>query len=188
MSLQAQQAFWARFYTDPELRRRAAHSPETVAAEFRIGLQVVTDTLQSTQPGMEVFTQALVRKRYKQCTALLPLTAEAHREKFREAFSNYAEKHPVPDIYRYESDALAFAGHLRPELQPLWQDLLRFECMLASCQAREPRIRIALFCYPVHKMAAQLRRQQILNQTGRRPTLVLSWRSRDGQQMRGFHL
>ena len=106
MSLAAQQKFQARFYTDPDLRKRSLADPMSVAGEFGIDIDEVKLMVDQDGQGMQVFTSALVRKRYKQASALLPGTALALKYEFQGLFEKYARNHPIPDIHRYESDAL----------------------------------------------------------------------------------
>lgn len=186
MSLAAQQKFQARFYTDPELRERSLADPESVAAEFGIDKELVKSMVEQGGHGMKVFTSALIRKRYKQATALLPVTAVALKYEFQRLFEEYAASHPIPDIHRYESDALAFAEDLIPRLEPDLQDFLRYECLLVRWQAHPPRLAWTRFRYPVAFMAIQIPKREppfdhTAEEFSRKNTWVVTWR-RGGEQ------
>lgn len=181
MSLAATQKFQASFYTDHILRDRASADPESVASEFGISIEEVKAMVNQDGQGMQVFTTALVRKRYKQAAALLPVTAVALKYDFQRLFEEYALSHPIPDIYRYESDALAFAIHIHHELEPDIQEFLRYECLRVRWQARPPRLTWSKFRYPVTYMAKEIpNTKPPFDHTpvgfARKSTWVVTWR------------
>ena len=70
MSLAAQQKFQARFYTDPDLRKRSLADPMSVATEFGIDIDEVKAMMENAGPGMQVFTalwSASVTNRLPHC-------------------------------------------------------------------------------------------------------------------------
>lgn len=127
MSLLQFQNALARLYTDAGLRHRFVEDAEATGRELGLSEEETRQLAVLAADQVEFFARALVSKRGRVVSKLLPRTARALGDRFERLFARYASE-PMPGGHR--EDACGFAGWLfnRRELSPDWvADLARLE-------------------------------------------------------------
>jgi hypothetical protein len=129
MSLQKQQDFLARLFTDEGLRQNFLSKPDKIGAENGLS-ETETQDLKSVLPEeIGFFADSLFWKRLREVEKLLPLTKKVLREDFTKYFREFSPTFNPQTVKKHFEDALAFSEFLQNQtIEPLWaKDLAKFE-------------------------------------------------------------
>jgi len=129
MSLQKQQDFLARLFTDEGLRQNFLSEPEKIGAENGLNESETAD-LQAVLPEeIGFFADSLFWKRLREVEKILPLTKKALKEDFTKYFREFSQNFNPQTVKKHFEDALSFSNFLQNQsLEPIWaKDLAKFE-------------------------------------------------------------
>lgn len=141
MSLQKQQDFLARLFTDEGLRQNFLSEPEKIGAENSLSASETAD-LQAVLPEeIGFFADSLFWKRLREVEKLLPLTKKALSEDFTKYFREFSQNFNSQTVKKHFEDALEFSKFLQDQpLEPLWaKDLAKFELsrLIFNCDIKK---------------------------------------------------
>lgn len=129
MSLQKQQDFLARLFTNEGLRQNFLSEPEKIG--FVNGLsETETGDLKAVLPEeLGFFADSLFWKRLREVEKLLPLTKRGLQEDFTKFFREFSRAFNPQTVKKHFEDALEFSKFLQNQpLEILWaKDLAKFE-------------------------------------------------------------
>lgn len=128
MSLQKQQDFLARLFTDQSLRQNFLEDSITIAAENGLSESEITD-LQAVLPQeIAFFAESLFWKRLREVEKMLPLTKEFSSEDFAGLFREFSQNFNPQTIKKHLEDAIGFGNFLQTkEISELSKSLAKFE-------------------------------------------------------------
>jgi hypothetical protein len=122
MSLQEQQNFLARLYTDEGLRREFFSSPATIGAENDLNESEIGELAAIAREEMDYFAGSLVAKRRREAEKFLPLTRIALGKEFPKIVRLFAGTFSPQPVRKHLEDALEFCRFLQTaaEIEPRW--------------------------------------------------------------------
>ncbi|HVE58184.1 MAG TPA: hypothetical protein VNB22_15230 [Pyrinomonadaceae bacterium] len=113
MSLQKQQDFLARLFTDEGLRQNFFIEPEKIGAENGLS-ETETEDLKAVLPEeLGFFADTLFWKRLREVEKLLPLTKKVSGEDFAKLFREFSQDFNPQTVKKHFEDALEFCRFLR---------------------------------------------------------------------------
>lgn len=115
MSLQEQQNFLARLYTDPHIRARFFADPGKVGVDHGLVEAEIANLLAVASDEIAFFSKSLVWKRFREVVKLLPLTRQALGDDFRTQFFDFAPTFNPQSTKKHYEDAVAFSKWVEAE-------------------------------------------------------------------------
>lgn len=112
MSLQEQQNFLARLYTDAELRRAFLSEPNKIGAENDLGEKEIAEIAEIMPEELNFFAESLFWKRLREVEKFLPLTKEILVEDFERYFRAFSQNFNPQTVKKHLEDALEFCRFL----------------------------------------------------------------------------
>ncbi len=128
MSLQKQQDFLARLFTDEGLRQNFLSEPAKIGAENGLS-EVETADLQAVLPEeIGFFADSLFWKRLHEVEKFLPLTKKVLKEYFTKNFREFSRNFNPQTVKKHFEDALEFCKFLRKQnISELAKNAAKFE-------------------------------------------------------------
>lgn len=128
MSLQEQQNFLARLYTDTELRRDFLSAPEKIGIENHLTVIEIKELAAILPEELNFFAETLYWKRLREVEKLLPLTKEFLKEDFANFFRTFSENFNPQSLKKHLEDAIGFCDFLhKAEVSEIIKDIAKFE-------------------------------------------------------------
>lgn len=128
MSLQAQQNFLARLYTDAELRRDFLSQPEKIGAENDLNGKEIAELAEILPEELNFFAESLFWKRLREVEKFLPLTKRFLGEDFSTHFSEFSQNFNPQTVKKHLEDAIGFCLFLqKPEVAEIVRNIAEFE-------------------------------------------------------------
>jgi len=129
MSLQKQQDFLARLFTDEGLRQNFLSEPDTIGAENGLSETEIVDLEAVLPEELGFFADSLFWKRLREVEKILPLSKKVLKEDFTKHFRQFSRAFNPQTIKKHFEDALEFSKFLQNQtLEPRWvNDLAKFE-------------------------------------------------------------
>jgi len=128
MSLQKQQDFLARLFTDEGLRQKFLSEPAKIGAENGLSKSETAD-LQAVLPEeLGFFADSLYWKRLHEVEKFLPLTKKVLREDFTKYFREFSQNFNPRTVKKHFEDALEFCNFIRKQnISELAKNAAKFE-------------------------------------------------------------
>ena len=128
MSLQEQQNFLARLYTDTELRRAFLSEPTNIGVENDLNEKEIAEIAEIIPEELNFFAESLFWKRLREVEKLLPLTKEFLKDDFVELFREFSKDFNPQTIKKHLEDAIEFCRFLqKSDISELTQSIAEFE-------------------------------------------------------------
>jgi hypothetical protein len=162
MALADVQAVLARLFTDPEFRASFLADPVAVGRANGLDPAEAQRLAALSRKEVDGFAETIRRKRADDVRKVLPLTARALDDKFREHLVVVTAGPPRSG--RHRDDARALVDHLgrvarSTRLKPPWaDDLARYELTFGEALHHRAGIMVRRFRYPVAQLAAAILR------------------------------
>jgi len=113
MSLQEQQNFLAKLYTDAELRRAFLSAPEKIGAENDLNEREIAEIAEIMPEELNFFADSLFWKRLREAEKFLPVTRKILGEEFSGKFREFSQTFNPRTVKKHFEDALEFCRFLR---------------------------------------------------------------------------
>lgn len=129
MSLQEQQNFLARLYTDETLRQSFLQEPEKIGRENDLSEKEIAEIASVIPSELNFFADSLFWKRLREAEKFLPLTKKFLKERFTELFREFSQVYNPQTVKKHLEDALEFCLFLQnAEIKPAFiKDIAKFE-------------------------------------------------------------
>lgn len=130
MTLQDQQNFMARLFTDEALREAFFDDPEKASAHNRLSAEDISMIKGIVKDDLDFFAKSLVNKRIQEAGKLLPFTLQAlGKRNFADSFKKFAPGYNTHSIKKHLDDSIEFCGFLMErELSQRWlSDAIKFD-------------------------------------------------------------
>lgn len=129
MSLQKQQNFLARLYTDENLRRAFLLEPQKTGREYDLTAKEIAEIAEVMPDELNFFADSLFWKRLREVENFLPLTKEIAGAEFTGEFRRFSQTFNPQSIRKHLEDAFEFAGFLQTSenVSELAKNAARFE-------------------------------------------------------------
>jgi len=182
MELILTQKILARLYTDAALREQFLADPRSVQEEFGLTGAELHSLTRLPQAQLEYFAASLVRKRAREVSKLLPVTARAMGGAFEPAFHSFAERFRPAGIKKHCDDAVTFAVFLRKwaregALAPRWLgDLASYEAANLEATHSTRRFTATFLQYAVAETVALAARWNYLPSVEARQAIAVWFR------------
>ena len=112
MSLQEQQNFLAKLYTDAPLRAAFSSEPAKIGTENNLTESEIAEISVMLPEEISFFAESLYRKRLREVEKLLPLTHKLMGDNFHRVFRQYSQLYNPQTIKKHLEDAIEFCGFL----------------------------------------------------------------------------
>lgn len=113
MSLQAQQNFLARLYTDTDLRRAFLSEPQSVGAANDLNEFEIAELAAVLPEELNFFAESLFWKRLRETEKFLPLTKNVLGADFEKLFREFSQNFNPQAIKKHLEDAIEFCRFLQ---------------------------------------------------------------------------
>lgn len=128
MSLQKQQDFLARLFTDESLRQNFLSDPEKIGAANGLSEKETADLTTVLPEQLNFFAESLYRKRLHEAEKILPLTKAVCGADFARRFRDFAGGYNPQKVNKHLEDALEFCLYLQhAETPAAVKDAARYE-------------------------------------------------------------
>ncbi len=128
MSLQKQQNFLARLYTDTEFRRAFLSQPEKIGAENDLSETEISEIAEILPEELNFFAETLFWKRLREVEKMLPLTKEFLGEDFIELFREFSKNFNPQTVKKHLADAVEFCKFLsQSDVSEIAKNISKFE-------------------------------------------------------------
>ena len=128
MSLQEQQNFLARLYTDTEFRRAFLSAPMEIGLENDLSKTEIAEIAEILPEELDFFAQSLFWKRLREAEKLLPLTKEFLKDDFVELFREFSQDFNPQTIKKHLEDAIGFCKFLaQSDVSEVAENIAKFE-------------------------------------------------------------
>lgn len=158
MSLQKQQDFLARLFTDEGLRQNFLSEPEKIGAENGLN-ETETEDLKAVLPEeLGFFADSLFWKRLREVEKLLPLTKKVLQEDFKKLFRQFSQNFNPQTVKKHFEDALEFSKFLQNQLlEPHWvKDLAKFEHSRLTFNSDTKKFVFARFNHDIQEIIREI--------------------------------
>jgi hypothetical protein len=115
MSLQKQQDFLARLFTDEGLRQKFLSEPDKTGTENGLSESETADLKAVLPEELGVFADSLFWKRLREVEKFLPLTKKVLDEDFTKLFREFSQNFNPQTVKKHFEDALEFCNFLRKQ-------------------------------------------------------------------------
>lgn len=182
MELMRTQQILARLYTEAPLRERLFAEPRSVTEELQLTDTELELLMQLPAAQVDLFASSLVRKRAREVSKLLPVTARALGKSFEPLFVAHAQTYRPLGIRKHFDDALAFARFLRQRVReralmdPWTGDLARYEASSLEAAHSTRRFVLRFFRYPVAQLVTLASRWEHVPSVERQPCVAFWFR------------
>ncbi|MEP6901269.1 MAG: hypothetical protein ABJA66_05935 [Actinomycetota bacterium] len=113
MSLQQQQNFLARLYTDAEFRRAFLSAPEKIGAENSLDKKEITEIAEILPEELNFFADSLFWKRLREVEKLLPLTKMILQNDFEVLFRAFSTTYNPQNVKKHLEDSFEFCNFIQ---------------------------------------------------------------------------
>ncbi len=179
MSLQQQQNFLARLYTDAEFRREFLSSPEKIGAENDLNGKEISEIAEIMPEELIFFAESLFGKRLREVERLLPLTKKALGDDFTKLFRAFSQGFNPQSVKKHLEDALEFSKFLykNKQIEMLWaKDLAKFEHSRLIFNSASKKIRCAVFEHDLRQIIREISTpNSSMNTDFRRKKTIAVW-------------
>ncbi len=128
MSLQEQQNFLARLYTDAQLRRAFLYAPENIGAENNLNEKEIAEIAEIMPEELNFFADSLVWKRLREVEKMLPLTRQTLGGDFTGLFREFSQKFNPLTVKKHLEDAIEFCKYVqKQEVSEFVKNAAKFE-------------------------------------------------------------
>lgn len=128
MSLQEQQNFLARLYTDAEIRRDFLAEPLKIGFENNLNENEIAEIELILPEEITFFAESLFWKRLREVEKMLPLTKEFSSKNFASLFREFSQDFNPQTIKKHLEDAIGFGNFLQTkEISELSKSIAKFE-------------------------------------------------------------
>lgn len=128
MSLQQQQNFLARLYTDTNVRRAFLSEPEKIGAENDLNETEITELAEILPEELNFFAESLFWKRLREVEKMLPLSKEFLDEDFITLFREFSQNFNPTTVKKHLEDAIEFGKFLsQTDVSEIARNLATFE-------------------------------------------------------------
>lgn len=158
MSLQKQQDFLARLFTDEGLRQNFFSEPDKIGADNGLSESETAD-LQAVLPEeLGFFADSLFWKRLHEVEKLLPLTKKGLQEDFAKLFREFSQTFNPQTVKKHFEDACEFSKFLQNQsLKPLWaKDLVKYEFSRLIFNADTKKFAFAKFDHDIREIIREI--------------------------------
>jgi len=151
MSLLDVQNFTARIYTDENLRREFATTPERVGRENNLTEKEIAELVAVFPEELNSFAESLRWKRLREVEKLLPLTKKILVADFERHFREFSQTFNPQSVKKHLEDAIHFGNYLRKNeaVPELAVNAAKFECSKLEFYALNKRFIIRRFEFDV---------------------------------------
>jgi hypothetical protein len=158
MSLQAQQNFLARIFTDESLRHSFWESPEKIGAENGLSQTDIDQLKEIVAADLNFFANSLFHKRLHEAKKLLPLTKKALNQDFSKLFREFSQKFQPDNIKKHLEDGIEFCKFLQKQsVNPISvNDTAKFEQTKHEFFSLEKRIAFCILRHDVFSLQKKL--------------------------------
>jgi hypothetical protein len=115
MSLQKQQDFLARLFTDEDLRQNFLSEPEKIGAKNGLSETEIDDLKTVLPEQLNFFADSLYWKRLREVEKLLPLTQKVLGEDFDNLFREFSQNFNPQSVKKHLEDAFEFCELLQKQ-------------------------------------------------------------------------
>jgi hypothetical protein len=115
MSLEEQQNFLAKVYTDAEFRRAFFSNPEKIGAENDLNEREIAEISEVMPEELNFFADSLVWKRLREAEKFLPLTKRVLGREFTDHFNEFSGTFNPQTIQKHLEDAFEFCRFLEKQ-------------------------------------------------------------------------
>ena len=128
MSLQKQQDFLARLFTDEDLRQNFLSEPAKIGAENGLSEKEIEDLKAILPEELRFFADSLFWKRLREVEKFLPLTKKLLSEDFTKCFRQFSQNFNPQTVKKHFEDAIGFCKFLRAQnISELAKNAAKFE-------------------------------------------------------------
>ena len=172
MSLQKQQDFLARLFTDESLRRNFLSAPEKVGAENGLSETETGDLKMVLPEQLNFFADSLFGKRRREVEKLLPLTKDFLNEDFAELFREFSQNFNPQTVKKHLEDAIEFCKFLlKSNISDLSKNIAEFERTKLEFFGYEKRFAICRLNFDIKEISRQGAKAQ--NEIPRKKTIAV---------------
>ncbi|MBA3786256.1 MAG: hypothetical protein H0X15_12100 [Acidobacteria bacterium] len=113
MSLQQQQNFLAKLYTDEKLRRAFLSEPSKIGEENFLNRIEIAEIAEMLPEEISFFSESLFWKRLREVEKFLPLTRKVSGDEFQRLFRQFSQSYNPQTIKKHLEDANEFCAFLQ---------------------------------------------------------------------------
>ena len=128
MSLQEQQNFLARLYTDAQLRRAFLFAPAQIGAEHNLNENEIAEIAEIMPEELNFFADSLFWKRLREVEKMLPLTRKTLGVDFTVIFREFSQNFIPRTVKKHLEDAFEYCQFLqKQDISEIAKNAARFE-------------------------------------------------------------
>ena len=113
MSLQKQQDFLAKLYTDDNFRRDFLSEPETIGKKFDLNEKEIKEFEEILPEEISFFAETLFWKRLREVEKFLPVTRKILGEDFSVFFREFSQNYNPQTVKKHLEDSIGFCRFLQ---------------------------------------------------------------------------
>jgi hypothetical protein len=113
MSLQKQQDFLAKIYTDEKLRRDFLYAPDEIGGKFGLNENEIGEINEILPEEISFFAETLLWKRLREVEKFLPLTKNILGKEFPPLFREFSQNYNPQTVKKHLEDSLEFCRFLQ---------------------------------------------------------------------------
>lgn len=161
MSLQEQQTFLARLFTDEGLRRSFLQNPVSVGGDNGLEESDIAELQNILPEQLSFFADSLFYKRVQEVEKFLPLTVKVLSVDFIKLFREFSQTFTPRTVKKHLEDAIAFVGFLaEQDLENGWiKDLAGFEQAQITFNGYGKKFVFRRFKFNIREILEQVSRQ-----------------------------
>jgi hypothetical protein len=168
MSLQAQQTFLARLFTDESLRHSFWQNPEKIGSENNLDENDIEKIKTILPEQLNFFADSLFYKRVQEVEKFLPLTMKVLNVIFINLFREFSQTFTPKTVKKHLEDSIMFVNYLQKQkLEDDWvKDLAKFEQSRVSFNGYEKLFIFCKFGYDIREILKEVIRKDAQAQAG----------------------
>ena len=177
MSLQEQQNFLARLFTDESLRHNFLLNPEIIGTENSLSENDISQLKAILPEQLNFFADGLFHKRVQEVEKFLPLTFKVLNLTFVKFFREFSQTFTPKTVKKHLEDAVEFVNYLKQQnLESDWiKDLAKYEQSRLVFNGYGKRFVFKKFNFDIRKILDEVSRQGATGQSefAKRSTIAI---------------
>ena len=180
MSLQTQQTFLARLFTDESLRHNFLNDPEIIGKENGLNEDDISQLKAILPKQLNFFADSLFHKRTQEVEKFLPLTFKALNITFIKLFREFSQTFTPKTVKKHLEDAVEFVNYLKKQnVEADWiKDLAKFEQSQIIFNGYGKRFVFTKFNFDIREILEEVSRQdaKVQSEFAKRRTFAIWFR------------
>ena len=188
MSLQRQQTFLVRLFTEEKLRQNFLMNPEKIGHENGLEKNDILQLKEILPEQLSFFADSLFYKRVHEAEKLLPLTSKVLNVQFTKLFRGFSQTFTPKTVKKHLEDAIEFVNYLNKEsLEIHWlHDLAKFEQTQLIFNGYNKSFILQKFSFDIRQIVKEISHHQKVWQNEFQPRKTMAIWLRFGKKNKHF--